>query len=239
MISDRRSAPIITLSFRVLEVSLAHALLVEARGVERRLVHQVRQVRAAETRGAARNQHHIHVVGQRDLLGVNLEDALAAPDVGPVDDNPPIEATGTKQRRIEDVGTIGRGDQDDAFVRLEAVHFDEQLIQRLLALVMPATEARATMTADSVDLVDEHDARRVLLTLLEQVADARRADADEHLDEVRAADREERHIGFTGHRTRQQRFAGARRSHEQDAFRDAPAELLEFLRLAQEIDDLL
>jgi hypothetical protein len=52
------------------------------------------------------------------------------------------------------------------------------------------------VTADGVDLVDEHDAGRVLLALLEQVADARRADADEHLDEVRAADREERNVGF-------------------------------------------
>ena len=32
---------------------------------------------------------------------------------------------------------------------------------------------------------------------------------------------------------------GARRAHQQDALRDAPAELLELLRLAQELDDFL
>jgi len=37
-----------------------------------------------------------------------------------------------------------------------------------------------------VDLVDEDDARRVLLGLAEEVAHARRADADEHLDELGA-----------------------------------------------------
>lgn len=36
-----------------------------------------------------------------------------------------------------------------------------------------------------VDLVDKHDARSVLASLLEQVADAPGADTDEHLDEVR------------------------------------------------------
>ena len=138
------------------------------------------------------------------------EDAFAALHVGTVDDDAAIEAAGAQQRRVEHVGTVGRGDEDDAFVRLEAVHLDEQLIQRLLALVVTAAEAGAAMTADGVDLVDEDDAGRVLLALLEQIADARRADADEHLDEVGAADREERHVGFAGDRAREQRLAGAR-----------------------------
>jgi hypothetical protein len=102
-----------------------------------------------------------------------------------------------------------------------------------------AAQARAAMAAHGVDFVDEHDARRVLLALLEQVADARRADADEHLDEIRAADRKERDVGLTGHRARQQRLARARRAHQQHALRDAPAQLLELLGLAQELDDLV
>jgi hypothetical protein len=44
--------------------------------------------------------------------------------------------------RVEDVRTIGRRDQNDAFVRFEAVHFDEQLIERLLALVVPPPRPR-------------------------------------------------------------------------------------------------
>ena len=154
----------------------------------------------------------VHVVGERNLLGVDREDALAALHVGTVDDDAAIEAAGTQQRRIEHVGTVGRGDEDDAFVRLEAVHLDEQLVQRLLALVVAAAEAGAAMAADGVDLVDEDDAGRVLLALLEQVADARGADADEHLDEVGAADREERHVRFAGDGAREQRLAGARAS---------------------------
>jgi len=42
------------------------------------------------------------------------------------------------------------------------------------------------LAADGVDLVHEHDARRVLLGLVEEVADAACADTDEHLDELRA-----------------------------------------------------
>src|SRR4029078_6075864 len=139
----------------------------------------------------------------------------------------------------ENVGTVGGGDEDDAFVRLEAVHLDEELVERLLASGVAAPQARAAMAADRVDLVDEDDARRVLLALLEEVADARGADADEHLDEVRAGDREERDVGLAGDGAREQRLAGAGRAHEQHALRDAPTELLELLRLLEELDDLL
>ena len=131
---------------------------------------------------------------------------------GRVDHDLPVEAARAEQRRIEHVGAVGGGDQDDAVVGLEAVHLDQQLVQRLLALVVPAAEARAAMPADGVDLVDEDDAGRVRLALLEEVAHAAGAHADEHLDEVRARHREERPPGFTGHRLGEQRLAGARRA---------------------------
>ena len=114
----------------------------------------------------------VDVRRQRHLADVDLEDALAADDVGIRHDDLAVETAGTQQRRVEHVGAVGRGDEDDALVRLEAVHLDEQLVQRLLALVVAAAEAGAAMAADRVDFVDEDDARRVLLRLLEHVADA-------------------------------------------------------------------
>src|SRR5438874_8028810 len=92
--------------------------------------------------------------------------------------------------------------------------------------------------ADGVDLVHEDDAGRVLLALLEQVAHARGADADEHLDEVGARDREERDIGLAGDGLGQQRFAGAGWPHEQHTLGNLAAQLLELLRILEEVDDL-
>jgi hypothetical protein len=92
--------------------------------------------------------------------------------------------------------------------------------------------------ADGVDLVDEDDAGRVLLALHEEVADARGADADEHLDEVGAGDREERHAGLARDGAREERLAGSRRADEQHALGNAAAELRELLRVLQEGDDL-
>ncbi len=167
------------------------------------------------------------------------QDLFAAAHVRTRNHHAAVEAARAQQRRIEHVRAVGGCDQDDAFVRFEAVHLDQQLVQGLLALVVSAAQAGAAMAADRVDFVDEDDARRVLLALLEQVADAARAHAHEHLHEVRTRDAEERNVGFAGHRPRQQRLAGSRRPNQQHAFGNASAQLLELLRLAQELDDLL
>ncbi len=158
---------------------------------------------------------------------------------GRSDHHAAIETAGAQQGGIEHVGTVGRGDQDHAFVRFEAVHLDQQLVQRLLAFIVTAAETGAAMTADRVDFVDEDDAGRVLLALFEQVANAAGADADEHLDEVRTGDREERNVRFAGDGAGQQSLTGTGRTDQQHAFRNAAAELLKLLRLAQEFDDFL
>ncbi len=222
-----------------LEVHHADDLLVVARGVERRLVHQVGQIGAGEARRAAGEDVDVHVVAERNLLGVDGEDALAALHVRTVDDDAAVEAARAEERRVEDVGPVGGRDEDDALVRLEAVHLHEELVEGLLALVVPAAEAGAAVAADGVDFVDEDDAGGVLLALLEEVADARGADADEHLDEVRAADREEGDVGFAGDGAGEERLAGARGAHEEHALRDAAAKLLELLRFLEELDDFL
>ena len=71
------------------------------------------------------------------------EDLLAAAQVGAVDDDAPVEPARPQERRVEHVRPVRGGDEDDALVRVEAVHLDEQRVQRLLALVVPAAEPRA------------------------------------------------------------------------------------------------
>src|SRR5580765_7797627 len=82
---------------------------------------------------------------------------------------------------------------------------------RMSGRFVAAPEAGATVAADGVDLVHEDDARVGLFRLLEQVAHARGADADEHLDEVRAGDGEERDAGLARDRAREQRLTGTGR----------------------------
>src|SRR5216117_917926 len=95
------------------------------------------------------------------------------------------------------------------------------------------------MTTDRVNLVDEDDARRILLALFKQVANARSAHADKHLDEVGTGNREAGNDCFAGDSAREQSLTGSRRAHHEHAFRNSAAEFLKLLRLFQELDYLL
>src|SRR6185369_12421518 len=108
-------------------------------------------------------------------------------------------------------------------------------------LVVPAEAADAdgARLPDGIELVDEDDARRLRLRLLEEVAHTGRADADEHLDELRAADREERRPGLARDGAGKERLPGAGRSDQEHALRDLRPEAAVALGVAQEVDDLL
>jgi hypothetical protein len=83
---------------------------------------------------------------QRHVAHVHLEDLLAAIDVRVRHDDLAVEAARTQQRRVEHVRTVGRSDQDDAFIGLKAIHLDQQLVERLFALVIAAAKTCATMS---------------------------------------------------------------------------------------------
>ena len=168
-----------------------------------------------------------------------ISDAALA--VGRLHRDAAVEASRTQQRRVQDLGAV-RGPRTITFVLgLEAVHLGQDLIERLLALVVtaadPAHVARAR-APDRIELVDEDDRRRRLLGLLEEVAHARGADAHDRLDELRCRHGEEGGVRFARDGAGQQRLSGPRRPVEQHAARDSRAELRVALRVLEEVNDL-
>ena len=169
---------------------------------------------------------------------MNAEDVLAPSHVGLVDQHLAIEAAGAQQRGVEHLRAVRGAHDDDAFARVEPVHLGEQLIERLLALLVAAERALDAHLSERVELVDEDDAGRLGFRLLEEIADPRRADPDEHLDEFGSAQAEEGHVRLAGDRAGQKRLARARRADEQHPFRNAAAEIRVLFRVLQELDDL-
>ena len=212
---------------------------VAPRGQKRGLVHEIHEVGAREARRELGQRAKVDVAGKGLALGVHADYLLAALDVGAVHRDLPVEAAGTQKRWVQDVGAVGGSDEDHGLVLLEAVHLHQQLVERLLALVVPAAQARAALAAHRIDLVDEDDGGSCGFGLLEEVTHAACAHAHEHLHEVRARDGEERHAGLARHGLGQKRLARSRRAHEQHASRDARAQLVEALGLGQEVTDLL
>src|SRR6185503_3573904 len=111
-----------------LEIAHRDDLLAVPRGIERRLVDKICQIGSRKPGRSARDYRDIDVLSKRNLSRMDDKNTLAAPDVRTIDDHSSIEAARTQQRRVEDVGAVGRSDQDYTVVRLEAVHFDKQLV---------------------------------------------------------------------------------------------------------------
>ena len=222
----------------LLELGHAGLLLAAAHRQQCRLVHDVGQVRAHHARGHVGELLDVQRFVVFYFLEVHLEDGLAALAVGPVDEHLAVEAARPQQRRVQDLGPVGGGHQDDAHLGVEPVHLHQQLVEGLLALVMAAHAADAAGLAQGIQFVDEDDAGRLGLGLGEQVPHPGGAQADEHLDELRAAHAEERHPAFAGHGLGEQGLAGARRSDQQNAAGHPAADRGEPSRFLEEFDDL-
>ena len=113
---------------------------------------------------------------------MHFEDFFAAFEVWQLHRHAAVKTTRTRQRRVQRFRTVRRRQNNHAAVVLETIHLCEQLVQRLLALIVAAKIARIALLADGIDLVDKDNARCLFLGLLKEIAHLRRAHADEHLD---------------------------------------------------------
>ena len=236
--SDRRSTPISTLSRACLEIVVADLAPAGAHGEQRRLVDQVREIGAREPRRAARDLPQIDVRrrarpsarGSRRICSRPFRSGL--PTVTWRSKRPGRSSAGSRMsgRLVAAMTTmpwLGAKPSISTSSWLSVCSRSSWLSE------LPP-RLRPTASSSSMKMMHDWMAPRVL----EQLADARGADAGVHLDEVGAAREQERHARLAGDRARQQRLAGAGRPDQQHAFRDAAADRREPLRLAQEVDDL-
>lgn len=129
------------------------------------------------------------------VLHVVLKDLNSAANVGKWDGNMLVKPARSNERtvrsitsdkavirerrhlRVKRVGEVSRGNDDDAFILQEAVHFDQKLIESLFHVVLVAARPLATYC---VQLVDEDDGRLLLACRSEEVAYTLRTNTHEH-----------------------------------------------------------
>ena len=101
---------------------------------------------------------------------------------------------------------------------------------------MSTAKTCAALATDRVDFVDKNNCSTHLCCLLKEVAHAACTDANKHLHEVRAGDRQETDSCFACNRTSKQCLARARRPNEQDALGNACTDFFKALWCAQEVN---
>ena len=199
---------------------ISNDVAADAGGKQSGLVEHVGQVRTGHAGGALGQLRYVNLFCQRLILRVHAQDLLAAGQVRVGDRNLAVEAARAQQRRIQDVRAVGGGDEDYAFAVTKAVHFYQELVEGLLALIVATAGTGTALAAHGVNLVHEDNAGAIFLRLLEQVAHAGGTHADEHLHKVRTGDGIERHAGLAGHGAGKQSLTGTRRAVEQHTARD-------------------
>ncbi len=221
---------------RGFEVRVADVLQLLSARKDGRLVDDVREICAGEAGRLARDLYEVHVGGEWFPARVHAQDRFAPREVRWWDEHLTVEAARTQERGVEILQTI-RGAHDDHLVAgTKAVQLDEQLVQRLVLFTVEAVAG--ALCPDRIELVDEDDRRRVLARLVEELADARGAEAGEHLHEGGCALRKERGARLVRDRLGEQRLARSRRPVQEDAFGHTCAQSLEALRMPQEVHDL-
>ena len=112
-----------------------------------------------------------------------------------------VKAARPKKRRIQYIGPVGGGYQDDAFVRFKAVHFHKKLVQCLFPFIMAAAQSCTAVPSDGINFVDEDDTGGIFFTLHKKIPDPGCAHTHEHFYKIRSADTEKGNIRFSGNGT--------------------------------------
>ena len=219
-------------------VSLRDLLRVTAGCQESCLVKKVRKIGTCVTGSDLRDLLKIDIVLERLILCVYFQDVRTALDVRTGNRDTTVETSRTQERRVKDIDTVCCRDNDNALIRTETVHLNEQLVQCLLALIVTAAHAGTTVTTYGIDLIDEDDARRILLRAVEKVSYTACTDTDEHFNEVGTGNAEERNARLTCYGLCQQSLTCTRRAVKEDALRDLRAERGILLRVLKEVNDL-
>mmetsp|Transcript_40419 Transcript_40419/g.130352 ORF Transcript_40419/g.130352 Transcript_40419/m.130352 type:complete len:418 (+) Transcript_40419:362-1615(+) len=173
---------------RVVDLLVANLGRVLARRDDRRLVEQVCERRAREAGGPLGDDVEVELRGERLATRVYLEDLEAALDVGQIDGHAPVEAARPQQRRVERVRAVGRREDDDAAVSVEAVHLGQDLVDDAVARAARVAARRAARARNRVELVEKEDAGRGTARLVEELAHVRLRLAEPHRQQLRPLD---------------------------------------------------
>src|SRR5256885_11288117 len=86
---------------------------------------------------------------------MHLENGFASAHIRQIDGDLTVKTAGPQQRGIENVGPVGGRDDNDAFLGIEAVHLDQQGVERLLPFVVATAQAVSPAPSHGVNLRSE------------------------------------------------------------------------------------
>ena len=157
------------------------------------------QVGSHETGGGAGQEFYIYPGGDGFAFHVNTENGFAAANVRFIQHHPPVKSAWPHQSRVQNVGPVGRRQNNHMGVRAKPIHLDQNLVERLLPFVVRTAQTGPTLPSHRINFVNKDDARAVPFGLFKKVPYPAGPHTHKHLHKFRTSDGEERHTRFPGH----------------------------------------
>lgn len=153
-----------------LEVLHGHKLPLTSGGNQRSFIAKIRQVGSRESgaQSGKRSGVFLDTLLQGQFLQVQFHDLFSGLDVRKTDRNLSVKSTRSQEGRIEDISAVGSSEDNDSFICLEAVHFDEELVEGVFSFVVGAESLVGSASTHCVDFVDPDDAGCFLSRLFEE-----------------------------------------------------------------------
>mmetsp|Transcript_123087 Transcript_123087/g.193193 ORF Transcript_123087/g.193193 Transcript_123087/m.193193 type:complete len:205 (+) Transcript_123087:859-1473(+) len=117
---------------------------------------------------------------------MHIEDGPSTVDIWQVNWNATVKSTRAGQSIVKDISTVCGSKNNYSSVALETIHLGENLVKRLLSLIISACLlATCTLPANRIDFVKKNNAWCIFLGLTEEVANTRSTNTNEHLHKFR------------------------------------------------------
>lgn len=186
--------------------------------------------------GLGGNGLQVDVLAQLHVLGVDLQNLQTAGRVGDADVDFTVETAVSAKGRVNGVGAVGGSHDHHVGASLHAVHQGEKLGDDT---ALDFSVGLLTLGSDGINLVDEDDGRRVLLRLLECLAQIGLGFTGHLGHDLGAVDQEEESTGLIGHGASHQSLTSTGRAVQEDTTRWLDTDGLEELRMTKgQLDEL-
>ena len=207
------------LFYGIEQILLAHQFSALFYRIDGSLVDHIGKVGAYCTAGCKCDGIQIYGIIHQHILGMHLQNFHTALQIRFVYNNSSVEASRTQQCFIQNLRSVGGCQNNDTFLAIKAVHFNQKLVQRLLALVMAATKTGTSSSCNSIYFINKNNTWCVLLCLTEQISDTGCTHTYIQFDKVRAGKGEKGNMSFSGYGFCQKRLTCSGRAYQQRTLR--------------------
>ena len=166
------------------EVFVANTFGIASCRYNRCLVGDVCQVRSRRTRRLCCEFIEVYRVVSGLIFEMYFQDSLTVFSLRQTNGCAAVEATRTEKRRVENISTVSGRQDDDVCTGFKSIHFDEDLIECLLTLIVTTAHATTAFSSYCINFINKDDRRSVLFGFLEQIAHPARTNTDKHFHKL-------------------------------------------------------